>query len=191
MSRHHRSDAPLSLPPGLTEAILERTSGSVCGRARDLLVRDERSAATTGRPDRHATSAALDQELLDGHLEGCPTCRAVDAALGTLPVDLALWAEIPPPVDLVAAVVAKTSARPQSQRVSDLVRRRWTEIVLGRSRLAWEVGYIGALLLWVVFGASWAPLAAAPSRALAVVQENHVSDVVESVTAIFRRSIEE
>ena len=41
------------------------------------------------------------------------------------------------------------------------------ERLLERPRIAWEAGYIGAVVLWLVFGVSWSPLRAAPVEALA------------------------
>jgi predicted anti-sigma-YlaC factor YlaD len=160
------SDEP---PAGLTESILERTSGRPCDRARELLG-DLVDGAVTG----------LDRDLIEGHLESCADCAAVRRALTQLAGDLPVFATLRPIPSLVDDVMALTVERRSPWR--DVLSATWQSL-LGRSRLALEAGYVGAVLLWLVFGASWAPLRAAPAQALAVVQRNHVGSAVETVTS--------
>ena len=170
---------------GLTEAILGRTSGRPCGSARERL---------GDYVDGSLGTDGLDRELVKGHLDGCRECAAVAAALGQLSVDLPEFAEFRPPSALLTDVMAATVGRERRRRKArgttwaDASWDRWTKALLGRSRLAWEAGYVGAVLLWLVFGASWAPLRAAPPQALAVVQENHVGSAVEAITLRFSDS---
>ena len=160
------SDEP---PAGLTESILERTSGRPC---------DQAKASLGDLVDGLVTR--LDRDLLEGHLESCPECAGVRRALTQLADDLPVFATLRPIPSLVDDVMALTVARRSSWQ--DVLSATWQSL-LGRSRLALEAGYVGAVLLWLVFGASWAPLRAAPAQALAVVQRNHVGSAVETVTS--------
>ena len=166
-------------PEGLTESILERTSGRPCVSA---LVR------LGDYVDGSLGADGLDRDLVKGHLDGCEDCATVAAALGRLSVDLSTFVELRPEPPLVADVMAATVGCERGGRAAWKVAcegawEEWTRALLGRSRLAWEAGYVGAVILWLVFGASWAPLRAAPSMALAVVQENHVGSAVEAATS--------
>lgn len=151
-------------PPDLAESILERTSGRVCHRALTLL---------TGYVD--GDLGPLDHDLVQSHVDHCPECAAIALALITLPTDIAAFAEARPVSGFVEDVVAATASRrsPWSEAWS-----RWLQPLLGRSRLAWEAGYVGAVVLWALFGAAWAPLRAAPAQVLVVVQQNPVRELV-------------
>lgn len=164
-------------PAGLAEAVLDRTSGRPCGRAREWLC---------ALVDEDESVDGLDRELVEGHLATCADCAALQRALVGLRDDLPAFAELEPDPQFVARVTAATSVRRRPVRVAGglgFVRGGWLDALLGRSRLAWEAGYVGALLLWLTFGASWAPLRAAPAQALAVVQENHVGAAVDAITS--------
>ena len=118
-----------------------------------------------------------------GHLAHCRDCAAMAVALAQLAADLPAFAELQPDSRLVHDVLAATRAR----------RHRWTgvwasrlwERLLGRPRIALEAGYVGAVVAWLVFGASWSPLRAAPPQLLAIVQRNPIQELVlESGPAI-------
>ncbi len=161
----------LEAPAGLAASILKRTSGAPCDRAHLLL-----DDYVDGRLED------LDRELVRGHLEHCRDCTAVAAALAQLAADLPAFAELQPDPRFVHDVLAVTRAR----------RRRWAgvwatrhwERLLERPRIAMEAGYVGAVVLWLVFGASWSPLRAAAPQLLAVVQQNPVQELALGSGAI-------
>jgi len=147
-------------PDGLAESILARTSGPSCGRALPLLTEHVDSALD--EPDR---------ELLVAHLDTCTDCATMATALGRLSDDLPAFAELRPDSSLIRDVLART--RPRQSRWST----GWGRIrtaghhLAGRPRIAWEAGYVAAMLVWLVFGATWSPLRAAPVQALALIQQ--------------------
>ena len=157
---------PIDAPDGLVATILEHTSGSTCGPARQRLV-DYVDGALRG----------LDHELVHDHVEHCPDCAATAVALARLVNELPAFAELEPPAELVANVLAATRPRvawwrslvAALQRVDRLLEQALPRVgrLLARPRIAWEAGYIGAVVLWLVFGVSWSPLRAAPVEALA------------------------
>ena len=157
---------PIDAPDWLVATILERTSGSTCGPARQRLV-DYVDGALRG----------LDHELVHDHVEHCPDCAATAVALARLVSELPAFAELEPPAELVANVLAATRPRvawwrslvAALQRVDRLLEQAPSRVerLLERPRIAWEAGYIGAVVLWLVFGVSWSPLRAAPVEALA------------------------
>ena len=168
---------PIDAPDGLVATILEHTSGSTCGPARQRLV-DYVDGALRG----------LDHELVHDHVEHCPNCAATAVALARLVDELPAFAELEPPAELVANVLAATRPRvawwrslvAALQRVDRLPR---VDRLLERPRIAWEAGYIGAVVLWLVFGVSWSPLRAAPVEALAAlssVQQGPVARLADA-----------
>ena len=151
-------------PDGLAASILERTSGAPCDRSHERL-----GDYVDGGLE------ALDRELVWGHLEHCRECAALAMAVAELSADLPAFAELRPDARLVHDVLALTSAR--RRRWADVwTPRRWARL-LERPRIAMEAGYVGAVVLWLLFGASWAPLRAAPPQLLSVVQRNPVQDL--------------
>ena len=159
-------------PEGLAESILERTSGRPCTAALERL-----GDYVDG------VLWSVDRDLVQGHLDHCGHCAGVMVVLTRLADDLPALAELGPDPGFTSSVVAAIATRePSSVRAGV----PWWPGLLGRSRLAWEAGYVGAIVLWLVFGASWAPLRATSERALAVVQENHVRSVVETMRSTLR-----
>jgi len=160
-------------PSGLTESILARTSGRACGRAQTLLG-DLVDGALEG----------LDRELVDAHLQGCHECAALARALARLGEDLPAFAELGPDAALVDDVLARTRPRPARWSAT------WDRVVgagrrlVERPRIAWEAGYVAAIVVWLVFGASWSPLRAAPVQALALVQQSVVGTQEAGATAL-------
>ncbi len=149
---------PAEAPGDLADAVLSRTSGRPCERARaslgDLL---------------DGALGPVDRRLVEAHLGHCADCAALAAAAARLGVELPALAELPPPSDLVDAVLARTHGRTASRPAAaggysfprPTRSRRWRDAVrrlFARPRIAWEAGYVAALLVWLVFGASWSPL---------------------------------
>ena len=154
-------------PAGLAESILKRTSGRPCDTALERIGNYV-----------DAELGSVDRDLVKGHLDHCGECAGVAVVMTRLADDLPGFAELEPDAGFANAVMAKTVTR---EPAGSQAREPWWQGVLGRSRVAWEAGYVGAIVLWLAFGASWAPLRATSERALIVVQENHVRNVVEAM----------
>ncbi len=148
--------ADVNAPEGLAEAVLERTSGSRCVRARDLL--SDLVDGTLGEPDA---------ELVRIHLDGCRECGSTATALARLREDLPLLAEIRPGERFVEDVLSRTSRgwrrRMAGWRASFDERFRR---ILARPRFAAEGAYLGSILLTVLVAAPGSPLRGLPGRAL-------------------------
>lgn len=128
------------------ESVLERTAGSPCVRARELLC---------DHVDGHLGFA--DSELVRGHLDHCKACTALAVSLSELQNELPAMAEIEPGPFFTAAVIRRLSAlrnRPDDPwaRV-----RQWWENLVRRPRFSWEAAYIGTLLLVLAFGNPFSP----------------------------------
>ena len=151
---------PVEVPPDLVDAVLSRTSGQPCERARtrlgDLL---------------DGALGPVDRRLVEVHLHRCADCAALAAAAARLGEELPALAELPPPPELAPAVLARTRRRRESGaaaagRWREAARRLWT-----RPRIAWEAGYVAALAIWLVFGASWSPLRTTAVEARVLLQQ--------------------
>jgi anti-sigma factor RsiW len=142
-------EVEVPVPDGLAEAVLERTSGSPCGRARELLC-----DLTDGILDEG------DTELIGIHLDGCAECRSIAAAMIRLREDLPLLAEVRPGERFLESVLARTS-RGWRWRAQDQLGR-----LLARPRLAAEGAYLGSLLFMVLVAMPGAPLHGVPGMAL-------------------------
>jgi len=134
--------------PELTRRILDRTTGSACGRAETLL---------GGRWDQDL--ATIDDALLQEHLARCPACRRLAAVLADLRPLLAALAEREPGPTFTASVLAATTGLAGSAsaaraataplrdyerwalRLQDAVRRAWQ-----RPRFALEAAWTAAAL---------------------------------------------
>ena len=168
----------VEIPGDLTESILLQTSGRACGRARALL-----------GDYVDSTLDAMDLVLVDAHLRRCRECVALASVLTRLDEDLPAFAELRPDAALVDDVLAQT-VRPAPvltvwNRVQGIARRFFE-----RPRVAWETGYVAAIVVWLVFGASWSPLRAAPVKALALIQQRAVDSQAmgaSTMAAINRR----
>ena len=130
-------------PVDLAPAVLARTSGPGCGRARELL----------GQP-----LDALESALLRSHLAGCAECAWLDRAIATLESELPLLAEIDPGEAFTRAVLART---PPPRRAA--VRGAgwlevWRRLVL-RPRFALEAAYVLTAVVLIVFGVPTVPVA--------------------------------
>jgi len=154
-------------PEGLAEAVLARTSGSPCGRARELLcdLVDE-------------TLQEADAELVGIHLGGCAECRSTAAALARLRTDLPLLAEVRPGERFVEGVLARTS-RGWRWRLEGRLR-----LLLARPRLAAEGAYLGSLVFMVLVAMPGAPLRGLPGSALQATRSELAERVVSSAKPV-------
>ena len=166
-----------AVPTGLTASILKRTSGAPCECAHRLLA----DYVDGGGRDVGVDDDDIDilsRELVRSHLEHCQACAAVAGALSQLAADLPAFASLQPDPGLVHDVLAITHTR----------KRRWAGVLatsglstswarlLARPRIAMEAGYVAAVMLWLVLGASSSasPLRAAAPRLVDVVRQNPV-----------------
>jgi predicted anti-sigma-YlaC factor YlaD len=172
-------DLLLDGAPDLADAVLERTSGSACSRAHEILCESV-----------DGTLEDVDAELLGLHLDRCGACAALALALERLDRDLPAMAEIEPAAGFVEEVLAATLPRPS--RWADLASRwsRGWAALLARPRIAWEAGYIGAVAVWLVVGVVGAPFQASPPLPSAENSAKIVDDVTQRVSAFGRRAWE-
>jgi len=160
MSSHQREK--------MIKGVLERTSGSPCGRARELI------CAQAGD-----TLEKVDTVLLAGHTAHCPACRSLATVMAWMPKPLLELAEIDPGEAFTAA--ALKNMLPWRQRVARRLRNcgeEWASLVR-RPRFAWEAAYIGATIIGLLFAAPISPLRNVPGEALRLAQANPVQALVE------------
>ena len=151
--------APVAPPPDLLDAVLARTSGSVCESAR---------ARLCDHVDR--LLAPADEDLVRMHLDGCRECRGQAAALARLALDLPPLAQRDPDALFVREVLARTSRREAlASRVAARLAAGWRALA-HRPRIAWEGAYIGLIVVVILFGTPNAPFADVPARALGLVR---------------------
>ena len=166
-------DPSVESPDDLTESILARTSGRACGRARTML-----------GDHVDETLDGLDRELVDAHLRECADCRVLATVLTQLGGDLPAFAELRPDAALVDDVLARTRPRPGRWAALWNRARHAGRRLFERPRIAWEAGYVGAIVVWLLFGASWSPLRATPVQALALIQRTAVDTQAAGTGAI-------
>ena len=190
---------PAEAPGDLAGAVLSRTSGPLCERARARLG-DLLDGALDG----------VDRQLVEAHLDHCADCAALAAAAARLGDELPTLAELPAPPELVDAVLARThgrtASRPAAVGGDSLPRptrsRRWRDAarrLFARPRIAWEAGYVAALLVWLVFGASWSPLRATAVEARVLLEQGvsvardagvgSVASVNRAIAAVSERTV--
>jgi predicted anti-sigma-YlaC factor YlaD len=124
-------------PTGLAAAVLERTTGPACSRAREMLA---------GYTDKDLDETGYD--LVTSHLQSCGECHALESALIALAVDLPTLAEMETPRDLFSHVLATTSEKPNWRTRFVATWRHLVE----RPRFAFESAYVGLITLVLVFG---------------------------------------
>ena len=143
-----------STDPGLTDAILERTSGGACRSARSRLC------------DRiDGVLAPFDAELVDGHVRHCADCGALERVLVRLQADLPRLAAVDPGPGFTEAILARTSRRPRRVPLNE----RWAAAVsrlLERPRIALEGAFVAAALVVLPILISPAQLAGRPKHAI-------------------------
>lgn len=152
MSRppHARSNLPASMPD-LTAAILARTSGSACGRLRDLVcdLVDE-------------TLASDDVDLVRGHLVHCPACQGLVSRLQTARQILPSFAQVDPGAAFTAAVLIQARRTPSRPlQPPDPFTAGWARL-MRRPRAAMEAAYLataaGVFLTQIPVPGSHGPL---------------------------------
>jgi hypothetical protein len=152
----------------LIREILERTSGSPCGRARDLICQQ-----TDG------TLEKVDTGLLSAHNEHCADCRAMASTVVWMQQPLHDLAEIDPGPQFAETVLRRTL--PLGRRLGRRLRRfgvEWADL-MRRPRIAWEAAYVGAAMIGLLFAAPLSPLNQVPGRALRVAQTNPVQALAQ------------
>lgn len=152
--------------------VLDRTSGSPCRRALELL------------PD--LTDGGLrstDRQLVQGHLEHCAGCRAVAMEMTRLGADLASLAILDPGEAFTTAVLARTTERTEAALerrrtqvagsgaagLMDRLGRWWQRRVLAPG-FAVQVAYAATVILVVLTAFPVSPFRSAPGKMLAAVQ---------------------
>ncbi len=153
-----RHDVEVSTP-SLVEDVLERTSGSACTQARNLL---------PALVDRELT--ATDRQLVELHLSSCATCSRLATTLSVLRRELPGLAEVPLD-DRFAHEVLMATLAPRI-RLLHWWKQRWSTWVQ-RPRFAMEAAYVGLLVIMLVLGAFSTPVAALPQKGLDLVQSDH------------------
>lgn len=152
--------------------VLDRTSGSACGRA---------LAALPALNDDEL--AGLDRSLVKQHLAHCDGCRAAALALTWLGEELAGMAELDPGPGFTAAVVDRTSAVGEPARarhrarvagtgpagLMDRIGRWWSERILAPN-FALQAAYVATVVMVLVFATPISPLRGTPERVLQTVQ---------------------
>jgi hypothetical protein len=161
----------LEPPSDLAEEIMRATSGSTCGRAREMLC-DHLDGALD----------ATDEALASMHLSACVECAALSTVLERLSSDLPSLAEMEPEPGLLAGVLARTSGRSWSARLRRSVHR-----ALQRPRIALEGAYVGAFIFALVFITPGSPLAGVPRKALELSRINPVAELAGPVVKLHNR----
>lgn len=142
----------------LLRDVLARTSGSPCRQAEEQL-----SEFVDGQ------LFGLDHQLVHRHARGCEGCGPLVGALNQLREDLPPLAELSPGEGFMARVLAATS------RSQDPLRLRgWRHRLEGlvrltrRPRLHLEAAYLGAIVIWLLVLAPFAPLQGLPQQVSAL-----------------------
>jgi predicted anti-sigma-YlaC factor YlaD len=140
----------------LSEAILAQTSGTVCGRARELM-----------SDHMEGSSGTLDRQLLEQHMEHCSSCRTIFETIQHLLPVLAEMGELEPGKIFTRDVIRATSRVPGMEPGWLERFRRWWSDQLAKPIVQWEAAYVGALLLVATFGTPGSPLKGLPLHVVA------------------------
>lgn len=141
------SPVPGQLQGGLTNAILERTSGRSCAQVTELLC----DLVDGDLEEDQAT-------LVELHLSHCPECARLAEILEAMKRDLPAFAELPPPPGLIDQVLRSLPAfRPQRPGWTGKVQA-WFAALPQRPLISIEAAYLGTLLVFLVFGNPFASL---------------------------------
>lgn len=128
-------------------SVVDRTSGSVCRRAREFLSRQ-------GDGELDETTRAL----LEGHTEHCAGCRRFDAELEQLLSELPKMLELQPDAAFTRDVLLMTSRCPEP------AISRWRRLagsmdrLLLRPRIAWEAATTMTVILLLTLRLSGTPI---------------------------------
>jgi hypothetical protein len=136
-------ELPGGVPEDLIAEVLRKTTGapSVCDRVTDRLC-----AWVDGG------LSGVDSDLIAGHVAHCPECGDVVAVLRALSAELPLMCEVEPDVWFVVDVLERTSRRKiEGFDPVALLGRTW-ERLIRRPRIAQEIAYCAAMILFLVFG---------------------------------------
>ncbi len=147
----------------LTAGILERTSGSPCERAGSMLC-DWVDGALP----------AADAELIGLHVDHCSACAELAAVVAALRADLPSMAELEPDPWFVRDVLDATTRRETVGIAEPAVAAArsigsWSRRLLNRPRLALELAYSGAMVIFLLWGTPVSPLRGTAEKALGMV----------------------
>lgn len=143
----------------LVGLVLERTAGSACGRAEELLCR-----LAFEREDE--TVQPHERVLLDAHLEHCVACTRLAEALNLASHALPTLAAFDPGPAFTRAVLDATNRAAGRSRVASVTT--WWRLWMARPRFALEVAYVATLLVVLLVGNPIAQLQAASARTVTV-----------------------
>lgn len=135
-------------PMDLVTSILRATSGNPCRAAEERL-----PDLVDGLLDE------VDAELVRGHLHTCPPCTALAQALARIAETLPAMQETDPGRSFTAAVIARTSRSRRARLAAS-----WRALVL-RPAFAMQGAYVGALVVFGLFGLPGSPLRELPRSA--------------------------
>jgi anti-sigma factor RsiW len=143
----------------LVDSVVARTCGPACGRAQSLLC-----DFVDGSLEETST------HLVSLHAERCVRCRALAETLRWLAPVLTTMALGEPAEDFATEVLAATAGTRKRPRERLEGLRQWWLGLMARPRIAWELAYVGTLVLVVLCGTSVSPFRNVPPRALAMIQ---------------------
>jgi len=128
---------PADATPDFTQAVLEKTSGAACKKARTLVCAwaDHELGQEEG-------------ELLGSHLKYCRACQALAVTLMELKADLPTMAEVTPDPGFCLSILKETVAN-RSWKIRAV---KWWESLFQRPRFAWEAAYLGTLVIFGLLG---------------------------------------
>jgi hypothetical protein len=155
----------------LAGEILRSTSGPACARSEALLC-----DLIDGR------LPGSDVELVTMHLEHCAGCAELAAGLAALRADLPAMAELAPDPWFVRDVLDATTRRARRPLAAPAVEApdrigAWGRRLLERPRLALELAYSAAMVIFLLSGTPGSPLRGVAERALAVVSVSPIDGV--------------
>jgi predicted anti-sigma-YlaC factor YlaD len=157
----------------LTRAILDRTSGSVCGRTREKM-----SDYLEG------SLGSVDRQLLEQHMEHCSLCKAVFETMQRLVTVLAEMSELEPGKSFARDVIRATSRVPGASTGWLERLKRWWGEQLAKPIVQWEAAYVGALLLVATFGVPGSPLKGLPAHVTASFHQAAISLIPRSTVEV-------
>ncbi len=146
--------------PDFVTTVISQTSGSPCRQGERQL-----NAFLAESLDPQAS------ELLQLHLDHCPACTGLAAALAQLEHSLPRLATLDPGPGFVEAVLAATL--PMSVRLRRWWFKTWPRWV-HRPRFSAELAFVATLIVVLVFGMPWSPAAAMPGKVIELVQRDPI-----------------
>jgi len=126
---------------GFVGGVLARTSGSSCSRVHSMLC---------DYVDQMLQGA--DATLVEEHLNYCSSCAQLASILEELVAELPQMASLDPGPFFASSVVAATRSTQQPDKWTLLLS--YLTRVLERPRFSLEAAYVGALLVFLVFGSA-------------------------------------